>query len=144
LSVRGLSAQGLANVAVGDCSNTFTFIFGDHRYWCPSYVAQFLSPRVSKLHSIDATVSELKLEVGDRDRLFRSVLETAEGGTIAVDSAHQRTFPWIYAGLWNSELVYPERVDKFTTENVVDHLEFLSANFFTIFSREENLTNYRN
>jgi hypothetical protein len=55
-------------------------------------VAQFLSPRVSRLHCIDATISELTLDVEDRDNLFGSVLEAAGGGGIAVDSAHRRTF----------------------------------------------------
>jgi hypothetical protein len=85
----GLSARGLANAPVGDWSDHFTFIVGAHRSRCPSSVAQFLSPRVSKLHSIDPTISELRLEVEDRDELFGSVLEAAEGNSIAVDSAHR-------------------------------------------------------
>jgi hypothetical protein len=100
----GLSARGLANVEVGDWPNHFTFIVGDHRYRCPSSVAQFLSPRLSKLHPSDATISELRLEVEDRDELFRSVLEAAKGNRIALDSAHRLTFVAICAGLWNSEL----------------------------------------
>jgi hypothetical protein len=97
----GLSARGLANVPVGDWSDDFTFIVGDHGYRCPSSVAQFLSPRVSKLHSIDVTISELRLEVEDRGGLFSSVLETAGGGSIAVDSTHRRTFEAICAALRN-------------------------------------------
>jgi hypothetical protein len=78
----GLSARGLENVPVGDWSDDFTFIVGDHRYRCPSSVAQFLSARVSKLHLIDATISELRLEVEDRGELFGSVLEAAKGNSI--------------------------------------------------------------
>jgi hypothetical protein len=99
----GLSARGLANVPVGDWSDNFTFIVGDHRCRCPSSVAQFLSPRVSKLHWIDATISELRLEVEDRDKLFGSVLEAAKGNSIAVDSAHGRTFAGTCAALWSLE-----------------------------------------
>jgi hypothetical protein len=126
----GLSAQGLATVAVRDWSSDFTFVIGDHRYRCRPSAAQFLSPRLSKLHLIDATVSELRLEVEDGDGLFSSVLEAARGGSIAVDSAHRRTLAAICAALCNSELcqsVYPELGDKVTMENVVDRLGFLSA-----------------
>jgi hypothetical protein len=98
----GLSARGPANVAVRDSSDDFTFIIGNHRYRCRSSVAQFLSPRVSELRLIDATISELRLEVEDRDDLFGSVLEAARGDMIAVDSAHRLTFLAICAGLWNS------------------------------------------
>jgi hypothetical protein len=125
----GLSARGLANAAVGDSPDDFTFIIGDHRYRCPSSVAQFLSPRVSKLHWIDATVSELTLDVDDAHGLFGSVLK-ATGGGVAVDSAHRRTFGAICADLWNSELcrsVYPELRNGITIHNVVDRVGFLSS-----------------
>jgi hypothetical protein len=127
----GLSARGLANAPVGDWSDDFTFIMGDHRYRCPSSVSQFLSPRVSKLHSIDATISELRLEVEDRDKLFGLVLEAAKGNSIAVDSAPRPTFAGICAALWNSELyelVYGQQRDEFTMDNVLDRVRFRSAN----------------
>jgi hypothetical protein len=71
-----------ATVAVGDWSDDFTFIVGNHRHLRPSSVAQFLSPLVSNLHCIDATISELRLEVQDGDELFGSVLEAAQGCNI--------------------------------------------------------------
>jgi hypothetical protein len=48
---------------------------------------------------MDATISELRLEVEDGDGLFGSVLEAAKGGSIAVDSAHRRTFVAICTAL---------------------------------------------
>jgi hypothetical protein len=126
----GLSARGLANVAVRNWSNDFTFIIGDHRYLCPSSVAQFLSPRVSELHWMDATISELRLEVDNPDELFGSVLEAAGCGSIKVDSAHQPTFLGICATLWNSEVYRsfsPAHGDEKAMENVADSLRFLSA-----------------
>jgi hypothetical protein len=72
--IAGLSARGLANVGGRDSPDVFTFIVGDHRYRCRSSVAQFLSPRVSRLQSVDATISELKLEVDDGDDLFGSAI----------------------------------------------------------------------
>jgi hypothetical protein len=104
---------------------------GDRRYRCSSPVAQFLSPRVSKLHSIDATISELRLEVEDRDELFGSVLEAAKGDSIAADSDHRGTFEAICATLCNSELcefVCGQQRDDFTMDNVLDRLRFRSAN----------------
>jgi hypothetical protein len=51
-------------------------------------VTQFLSLRVCKLHWIDATILEQKLEIEVGDDLFGSVLKAAGGGSIAVDSTH--------------------------------------------------------
>jgi hypothetical protein len=127
---RGLSARGLANVAVRDWSDDFTFIVGCHHYRCPSSVSQFLSPRVSQLHSIDATISELRLEIEDRDELFASVLEAARGSSITVDSAHRPTFVAVCTALWNSELyesVYGKLSGKVMTGNDFDRFRFPSA-----------------
>jgi hypothetical protein len=60
-----LFGTGLANVAVRDWSDDFTFVIGDHRSQCLSYVAQFLSLRVSKLLSIDGTINEIRIDVED-------------------------------------------------------------------------------
>jgi hypothetical protein len=57
--------------------DNFTFIIGDHHCRCRPFVAGLLSPRISKLHWIDATISELKLEVEKRDMLFGSMLKAA-------------------------------------------------------------------
>jgi hypothetical protein len=43
---------------------------------------QFLSSRVSNLHWIDATISELRLEVEGGDKFFRSVLEAQESAAL--------------------------------------------------------------
>jgi hypothetical protein len=79
---------------------------------------------------IDATISELKLEVEDGDGLFGSVLKAVGSSSIAVDSAHRRTFARICPALCNSELyrsVYDELGDEVTMEDVVDRLRFWSA-----------------
>jgi hypothetical protein len=104
---------------------------GDRQYRCPSSVAQFLSLPVSKHHSIDAAISELRLEAEDRDKLLDWVLEAAKGNSIAVDSAHRRTFAGICTTLWNSELyelICGQQRDEFTMVNVLDRVRFRSAN----------------
>jgi hypothetical protein len=131
----GLSSRGLANVVVRDWSDDFAFVIGDHRYRCRSSVAQFLYPRVSKLHSADAMISELRLEVEDQDKLFTSMLEPAKGSSIAVDSDHRGLFEGICAALWNSELcelVCGQQRDDFTMDNVLNRLRFRSANQYDI------------
>jgi hypothetical protein len=95
----GLSARGLGNVEAHDWSNDFTFVVGHRRAQCRSAVAQFLSPQVAALYSIDATISELRLEVEDGDLAFDSLLEAAGGSTIAqliqLSDKHLRRFDGI-------------------------------------------------
>jgi hypothetical protein len=82
----GLSVRGLMNIVVRDSSDDFTFIVGDYHYQCLSFVAQFLSPRVSKLQWIEAMISELRLEVEDQKELFCSVLEATGSGAKGVET----------------------------------------------------------
>jgi hypothetical protein len=94
-----LSSRGLANVAIQDCSQEFTFVVGDHHYRCRSSIAQSVSLRVSSLYWIDATISEVRLEVEGENKFFGSVLEAAGGGSIPVDSVQRSTFATICAAL---------------------------------------------
>jgi hypothetical protein len=138
-------ARQETNAPVGDWSDHFTFIVGDHRYHCPSSATQFLSPQGSKLHSIDATISELRLEVEDRDKLFGSVLEAAKGDSIAVDSDYRGAFKAFCTALWNSELyrsVYPELGDEVAMESVADPLQFLSGTRCDISAELEFIASY--
>jgi hypothetical protein len=123
-------SAGLASVAVRDWSDDFTFIVGDYRYRCPSSFAQFLSPRVTELHSVDDTISEIKIGVEDPDELFSVVLEAARSGGITVDSPHRLTFVAICAALWNSKLyesICGHLGSGVTMENGINRLRFRSA-----------------
>jgi hypothetical protein len=59
------------------------FIVGHRCYQCASSLAQFLSPLVARLHSVDGTIDEIKIDVEDPDELFGAVLEAARCGSIA-------------------------------------------------------------
>jgi hypothetical protein len=79
---------------------------------------------------IDATISELRVEVENGEELFDSVLEAAGGGGTALDLARRQTCEGICAALWNSELyesVCGQLGDEVTMENVIDRLLLLSA-----------------
>jgi hypothetical protein len=41
-----LSAKGLRNLPMNVYENDFTFIVGESRYDCPSFIDSFLSPRI--------------------------------------------------------------------------------------------------
>jgi hypothetical protein len=51
------------------------FIVGHRHYQCPPSLTKFLSPWVTRLHSVDDTIDEIKIDVEDPDELFDAVLE---------------------------------------------------------------------
>jgi hypothetical protein len=50
-----LSAKGLGNLPKNVYENDFTFIVGETRSDCPSFIASFLSPRICDLQKSDPT-----------------------------------------------------------------------------------------
>jgi hypothetical protein len=56
--------------------NDFTFFVGNNFYACPSFVADFLSPQISKLRSADPTIHEFIIQTPDpHDHFYPSFLE---------------------------------------------------------------------
>jgi hypothetical protein len=127
-STVGLSAQGLANVAGTDSFGEFTFVVANRHYRCRSSVAHFLSPLVSRLHSLDATIDLVRLDVADPGGLFGAVLDAASGAGVPFDSANQSTLLALCKSLWNSELYESVCANNVTVENVINRLGFLSKN----------------
>jgi hypothetical protein len=141
----GLSVQGLKNVAVRDSCDEFTFIVGGHRYPCSSSLAQFLSPRVAELHSVDDMIDEIRIGVEDPDELFGVVLEAVRGGSITVDSAYRLMFWAICTALWNLELyesICGQLGSEVMMENVIDRLRFLWATRCDIYTELEFIASH--
>jgi hypothetical protein len=140
-----LSARGLVNVAITDSDDDFTFTVSGRCYQSPSSLAQFLSPRVAHLQSIDSTIDALRIDAEDSDGIFGSVLEGARGGGITIDSGHWLTFGGICAALWNSEFlesVCGQLYDEVTIKNAVDCLQFLSAARYKISTELEFIASH--
>jgi hypothetical protein len=72
-----LSAKGLKHVHARE--KDFTFAVGSERHHCAFYVAEFLSPRVSEMRSIDCTQNELKIDIKDPDCDFKEFLSLGAG-----------------------------------------------------------------
>jgi hypothetical protein len=75
-----LSVKGLRLLEGSHHERDFTFIVGDERYSCPSFVAEFLSPRVTSLRSQDITIDEFSIETEDPGHHFGTLLSLAERG----------------------------------------------------------------
>jgi hypothetical protein len=99
-----LSASGLRNVQQKLYENDFTFIVGSERYRCPSFIAEFLSPRISHLRSIDPTLNEFLIDCEDSDGAFSHILVSGEGLIVRVTESNQEVLRRFCTELRNSEL----------------------------------------
>jgi hypothetical protein len=66
-----LSAKGFRNLPRNVYEKDFTFIVGENRYYCPSFVACLLSPRICNLQMKDPALREFYIETEDPTDLFK-------------------------------------------------------------------------
>jgi hypothetical protein len=67
-----LSARGLANIPASESPNNFEFVAGDDHHFCSSFVADFLSPLIWRIHSADETASSLRISAkGDHSEFWQ-------------------------------------------------------------------------
>jgi hypothetical protein len=79
-----LSAKGFRNLPKNIYKNDFTFIVGQNRYHCPSFIASFLSPRICHLQMSDPTLQEFEIETNDETNSFQNVLELCYGSSFRI------------------------------------------------------------
>jgi hypothetical protein len=122
-----LSAKGLHNICQKD--KGFTFIVGPRRYDCPLFVAEFLSPRIHDLRSVDNTFDEYEIEIEDPDGHFEGFLSLGSGSTIKITESNRLTILSVSGELWNSELyecICPSASSSLTMSSAVDRISFFA------------------
>jgi hypothetical protein len=120
-----LSARGLTNLALNNYKNDFTFYAGGSEYACPSFVAEFLSPRICALRRSDSTIDVFHIQTSDTDHYFGIVLPLGFGSSVTFRSEHQTFLKRLCRELENGELyglISCSADGDLTETNVVDRL----------------------
>jgi hypothetical protein len=98
-----MPVKGLQRLEAVNHEKDFAFIVGNERYPCPSFVAEFLSPRVSSLRSQDITMDEFSIETADPNHYFGSLLELGFGHEISLTKPELSFVRSVCGELRNSE-----------------------------------------
>jgi hypothetical protein len=91
-----------------------------------------MSPRIGQLHSVDPTVTELRINAED-SKAFSQLFSMVHGQAITVDSSNCSSLLSICRQLLNGELfaaINGQFSEEITVENVLDRLKFLQAAHF--------------
>jgi hypothetical protein len=99
-----LTAKGLKNVAGETFPNDFTFTVGSATYFCSSFVACFLSPKIATIRRCDPTIASYAVETKDETNEFRSVLSLGEGSSLVLQQSMKKFLLNISTELENTEL----------------------------------------
>jgi hypothetical protein len=125
-----LSANGFAHLPMNCYENDFTFLVGEKKCECPSLVADFLSPRFSRLRSMDATIHEIVIETPDKLGYFPEILLLCRSSEFSIDDSKREFIANICREFRNFELVqciYPLDGNDKNSMNVIQQLQLLSS-----------------
>jgi hypothetical protein len=125
-----LSAKGLQKLETPSHEKDFMFIVGDLRYACPSFVAEFLSPRITALRSQDITIAEFSITTEDPEHCFEILMSIGFGHEVCLSPPQIRFFRRIAGELRNSELfelTLKREGGQITEEELKARLDFLSG-----------------
>jgi hypothetical protein len=99
-----LSSTGLEHIPPNSNGVNFTFHVTGSDYCCPSFVADFLSPCVSRIHFSDQTVQDFWIKTEDASSIFADILSLGLGDAIEFPSSSLSIASFISAELGNHEL----------------------------------------
>jgi hypothetical protein len=94
----------MANIAASKMENDFPFIVGATRYDCPWFVADFISPRVGRLHAADPTMREIVIGTSDAHGDFSDFVSLGRGSAVSLTSANRRFLLSVCGEVENYEL----------------------------------------
>jgi hypothetical protein len=125
-----LSATGLQRLERVNHEHDFAFIVGTERYPCPSFVAEFLSPRITSLRSQDITIDEFSIATEDPSHHFESLISVGFGKEVSLSGNDLSFIRSVCGELWNSELLettLKREEGEMTVEELKARLEFVSG-----------------
>jgi hypothetical protein len=125
-----LSAKGLQRVETVDHAQDFAFIVGNERYPCPSFLAEFLSPRISSLRSQDITIDEFSIKTEDPGHHFGTFLSIGFGREVLPSRVELSFLRSVCGELGNSELfekTFTRKDGEITDDELKARIEFLSG-----------------
>jgi hypothetical protein len=99
-----LSADGFRHFPQSEPVTEFHFVLGNKTYECAWFVADFVSPRIARLHAVDPSIDQYFVETIDSHNQFQSFLELGRGCPLFVTDENRSFLLAIARELENFEL----------------------------------------
>ena len=125
-----LSAEGLKHIPSHVMAKDFEFVVNGKSYWWNSLLADFLSPKIARIHSSDPACSRFVIESNDENGVFESFLGLSLGNSIEVNSENALFLQNISRELENGEMIVKfveSQEGSISSSNVIDRLTLKSS-----------------
>ena len=100
-----LSSKGLKNVPMELHEGDFVFTVGDQNHKCNLIVAEFLSPKISRLRKADPSICEYKISTEDPAAKFERLLALPSESDLHVEPEDFNFYVSVSKELENEELL---------------------------------------
>ena len=100
-----LTSKGLQNVAKCYHPDDFKFIVGNKEYKCPSFFADFISPRIANCHAIDPCMNYFVVDIDDPNNYFELALDLFHGKGFKILPKQREFFKQLAIIFQNNELL---------------------------------------
>jgi hypothetical protein len=100
------TTSGLKNIPKLEIRNNFNFIVGNSHYKCPYYIADFISPAVSRLHVLNPPLSEFYIETSDAHGRFEDIISIGYGESLRFSKSERFFFLSVFRELDNSAFIH--------------------------------------
>ena len=119
-----LSSLGFGNINYENHKSNFCFSFENSSFHCPLFVAEFLSPKVSKLLKSDSStrVFQIHLHINQTNTIER-ICKLFHGESINIEIFEDEVVHFLL-DIGNNEILSTDLFSKITNENVIKLLEF--------------------
>jgi hypothetical protein len=133
-----MSPQGLKNIPIATMAKDFEFVVGGKSYWWNSVLADYLSPKIARLHAADPSLCQFKVDCKDESGLFKYVLGLSIGNSFDLTSDNELFFTEVMKALGNNEML--AKYEKpLSAENAVKLIN-MKRNFELDFTEEIEFT----
>jgi hypothetical protein len=125
-----LTAQGLKTIFFGSPNAPFDFIVGDETHTIPSFVADFLSPKIAALRKAEPGLDYYELGTSVPEKIFPLFLSLGRGEDIEVTQANLIYIALIAEELQNREIrdILAQRLPQGAKgEDVYARVQFVEA-----------------
>jgi hypothetical protein len=126
--ILNLSAKSLKTISWVNYERDFQFKIGNNKYFCPSFVAEFLSPRISNLRKSDSTIKSFQIETVDSAKCFERFLSPGFGSSVCLSCEDYLIFEKLSVELGSTEFyeqLFEEFEGEINAQNVCDRLKHL-------------------
>jgi hypothetical protein len=120
----------MRQVGINAYEQNFQFIIDGKVYACPGFVAEFLSPAVSRCRQIDSPIEIFRIKLPGTGNTFRKILNLGQGLETEIEKACLASLVPILREFENSEFLETFIQDHFTgdltDDNVCERLKLKS------------------